>query len=101
MIPQISQHEKTEEIFTQGSETALKLLEACRDIIEDDDIAIEDDFYSMGGDSIAAMKISAWVRQHYSVELTVVDVLNNPTIKDWAAVIDRKVSGGRTSEENV
>ncbi len=101
MIPQISQHEKTEEIFTQGSETALKLLEACRDIIEDDDIAIEDDFYSMGGDSIAAMKISAWVRQHYSVELTVVDVLNNPTIKDWAAVIDRKVSAGRTSEENV
>lgn len=101
MIPQILQHEKTEEIFTQGSETALKLLEACRDIIEDDDISIEDDFYSMGGDSIAAMKISAWVRQHYSVELTVVDVLNNPTIKDWAAVINRKVSAGRTLEENV
>ena len=89
------------ELPNSQSETALKLLEACRDIIEDDDIAIEDDFYSMGGDSIAAMKISAWVRQHYSVELTVVDVLNNPTIKDWAAVIDRKVSAGRTSEENV
>ncbi len=28
------------------------------------------------------------------MELTVVDVLNNPTIKDWAAVIDRKVSAG-------
>ncbi len=79
------EEEKKDEEDSDGIETAL--LNVCRGVLEDDGIQADEDFFAMGGDSIAAMKIVAWVSQKYQVELEVFDILGTPTIKDWAAII--------------
>ncbi len=88
--------EKTEALNTETKDALTendieqRLLSACREIMDDDDIDIEDDFYSMGGDSIAAMKLSAWIKQEYCVDVAVYEILNSPNISDWAALIEER-----------
>lgn len=65
-----------------------KLVEACKEIMEDEDITAEDDFYAIGGDSIAAMKISAWAKEKYNVEIQVFDILNNSELTEISKLIE-------------
>jgi amino acid adenylation domain-containing protein len=65
-----------------------KLVEACKEIMDDDDITAEDDFYGIGGDSIAAMKIAAWANEEYHVEIQVFDILNNSELTEIAKLIE-------------
>ena len=68
-----------------------KLVEACREIMDDDDITSEDDFYGIGGDSIAAMKIAAWANEEYGVEIQVFDILNNSELIEIARLIEDSI----------
>lgn len=68
-----------------------KLVEAYREIMDDDDITSEDDFYGIGGDSIAAMKIAAWANEEYGVEIQVFDILNNSELTEIARLIEDSI----------
>ncbi|MCR4955142.1 MAG: AMP-binding protein [Lachnospiraceae bacterium] len=71
-----------------------KLVQALKEIFDDDDITAEDDFYSIGGDSISAMKLAAWIHENYGVEVQVFDILNNPDIAEIAGLIEEAMEHG-------
>lgn len=79
---------KPSDIITIENPVKQKLFSMCRQILEDDTISPEDNFYFMGGDSISAMKLTAAVRKEYGVTLEVYDILNHPTLDDWTAMIE-------------
>lgn len=72
----------------QSKEKIYSIAEACREIFDDESITEEDDFYEIGGDSIAAMKLSAWIKDKYGVEIQVFDILSNPSMNDIAGLIE-------------
>ncbi|MHC4268503.1 MAG: non-ribosomal peptide synthetase, partial [Planctomycetota bacterium] len=64
-----------------------KLINIWQEILHHDDIGIHDDFFDMGGHSLLAMKLIAWVRRDLQVELSIRNVFEFPTIADLVKII--------------
>ncbi|HWD29928.1 MAG TPA: non-ribosomal peptide synthetase [Rhizomicrobium sp.] len=69
--------------------TALEetLVRIWREALNDDDIGIEDDFFDLGGNSLAAMRIANAVAAATAVELQLSEFLRSPTIAALALAI--------------
>ena len=52
-----------------------------------DQVGVEDDFFRLGGHSISAIRIVARLRGTLNVEMSVADLLTNPTIARLSSVI--------------
>ncbi|HZE39137.1 MAG TPA: beta-ketoacyl synthase N-terminal-like domain-containing protein [Stackebrandtia sp.] len=47
------------------------------------------DFFAMGGDSLLATQLTAWIHERFDTRVSVRAVFANPTVADLAAFIDR------------
>jgi polyketide synthase PksN len=57
-------------------------------------ITPSDNFYELGGQSLMALQIVSRVREQFSVELTLSDLLENPTLSRFGTLVqDRLVDG--------
>ncbi|MDQ3897666.1 MAG: AMP-binding protein, partial [Actinomycetota bacterium] len=56
-------------------------------------VGIHDDFYALGGHSLAAAQIAARLNDAFDVELPVVAVLESPTVAELARVVRRAATG--------
>jgi len=66
-------------------------LEKVRELIGDTQVFMEDGFIASGGDSISAMKLAAWLNDIYTVELSIYDILNAPSLSDlYNSITERK-----------
>ncbi|WP_025679973.1 non-ribosomal peptide synthetase [Paenibacillus massiliensis] len=64
------------------------LLAGMRDIMRQDSIQLEDDFYALGGDSIIAIQVTAAVRDRgYGLHTS--DILQHPHLRDLARYMTR------------
>lgn len=61
-----------------------------RDVLEED-VVLEDNFYTLGGDSLSAVKISANLYRKYQVEIPVYEILNVETIRQWIDLVKEKI----------
>lgn len=55
-------------------------------------IAVDDDFFLLGGHSILATQVVIQSRDAFAVELTLRDLFNAPTIEGFAAVIETRIA---------
>jgi yersiniabactin nonribosomal peptide synthetase len=67
--------------------TLSEIVEFCRDVIGDKTIGPDDNFFAVGGDSLTAMKIGAWAHDHFGHELSVVQIMAQPTVREWAEIL--------------
>lgn len=63
------------------------LLETCRKLMENDELDRNDDFFSMGGNSVVAVGLLEAIYSRYHVELQIYDIVGSPTIEEWADLI--------------
>ncbi|WP_266159986.1 non-ribosomal peptide synthetase, partial [Dyella silvatica] len=56
--------------------------------------SITDNFFAIGGQSLAAATLVTWVRQHWQIELTFKAFLQNPTVMHFAAAIEAAQHNG-------
>ncbi|MGN6268815.1 MAG: non-ribosomal peptide synthetase [Sphingomonas sp.] len=56
------------------------------------EIAVDDDFFLLGGHSILATQVVIQSRDAFAVELTLRDLFNAPTIEGFAAVIEARIA---------
>ncbi|MBB2712782.1 non-ribosomal peptide synthetase (plasmid) [Rhizobium sophoriradicis] len=72
--------------------TALEeeVLDVWRQILKLEAISVEDNFFTIGGNSLGAIRILSLLRQRRpKVPLTVADIFNNPTIRAFAGVMEQ------------
>ncbi len=62
-------------------------------------VGIDDNFFSLGGHSLKATSLVFSIHQTFDVKLSLVDIFQNPTIGDQAALISESVSMNYTSAE--
>jgi acyl carrier protein len=56
------------------------------------EVGIDDDFFELGGNSILGMKLIARVTEKYDIQLRVLALLKNSTIKSMGQLVDQLVS---------
>jgi acyl carrier protein len=62
-------------------------------------IGVEDDFFRLGGHSISAIRIVARLRDSLGAEISVADLLTNPTVVQFSAFIASQATVPPTGEQ--
>lgn len=76
------------EFVPAGTPTQQKLLEIWEHLLGVSPIGIRDDFFSLGGHSLAAARIVAKIESEMSVMVPVATLLSSPTVEALARIID-------------
>ncbi|QND44767.1 acyltransferase domain-containing protein (plasmid) [Rhizobium lusitanum] len=78
------------EPFTSASLSAVefKIATAWRAVLKIKHVAAEDNFFSLGGDSLAAARLTSALADQYGVSLSVLDIFEYPTIAQMAAALN-------------
>jgi thioester reductase-like protein len=71
-----------------------QLAEIWRDVLGLDRVGVHDDFFTLGGDSLAAVRMAARVRERCGGSVSLRRVFDHPTIAGLAAVLDAATGTG-------
>jgi acyl-CoA synthetase (AMP-forming)/AMP-acid ligase II/acyl carrier protein len=70
-----------------GNETEDAVLAIWREVLGTDEIGVNDDFFDLGGHSLAAAQVVARLRDALGAELPVTAVFDHPTVAELAAAV--------------
>ena len=68
--------------------TQVKLLNIWKTILNLTSISINSDFFSLGGDSLLAIKLSSFIQKEFNINITINDIFENSTIEKMSLLID-------------
>jgi amino acid adenylation domain-containing protein len=71
-----------------GSDTEKRLAQIWRQTLDIDGIGIHDNFFDLGGHSLAATRVGAQISQQFQVEIPLRSFFESPTVAQSAAAID-------------
>lgn len=84
---ELYQSQEKKDIVSVSSTFEKKLINICQEIFWETEINLQDDFYTMGGDSVSAMRMAAKVREQFGIKLSPYDIFEHPNIKSLAEYI--------------
>ncbi len=70
-------------------ETERALVEFFRELFRLEEVGIHDDFFALGGDSLLALRLTAWAAERFGARLALKEVLEAPTV----AALARRLGG--------
>ena len=70
-----------------GDETEVALARIWEEVLRVDRIGLQDNFFHLGGDSLAATRVAARVRKNFDVDLTVSELYSAPTLAEQALLL--------------
>lgn len=79
----------------------LQVAAVFKQVLETSSISAEDNFFSIGGDSLSATRVLAQLSSEYGIELAAVSLFFNPTIADLSVEITRQMSEDENSLEEL
>ncbi|MGC2398148.1 MAG: amino acid adenylation domain-containing protein [Acidobacteriaceae bacterium] len=77
------------------SATERQIAELWKGLLRVDRVDLHDDFFALGGDSLLATRFAAQVRETFAIELPLGRMMNAPTVKALARLIDGSEASGR------
>lgn len=90
-LPEPSPNWRTVSIEEPVSDTERRLLKIWQDVLGADHICVSDDFFTLGGDSLAATVLAGLVEEAFGVELPVAGMLQGPTVRQAARLVDSRI----------
>jgi amino acid adenylation domain-containing protein len=85
--PQRSRPELDAPFIPPRSQTEKELAKIWAEVLSLDDVGIYDNFFDLGGDSLAASRVIARVVQSRQLELPIKALFDTPTVAEMAAII--------------
>ena len=83
------------------SQTESTILKAWEDVLGIDGFGIDDNYMDIGGNSLSAIIIINRIKSLLNIKITIKDFLDNPTIKQLAKLIERKIKYDAHEPPNV
>ena len=82
--------------MTEGSSvgvtpTEVSLAEILAELLDIDGFGRADNFFELGGHSLMGAQLVARLRERFGVDLALLDIFDNPTLAEMAAVVDDAV----------
>jgi len=71
--------------------TEVSLAEILAELLDIDGFGRADNFFELGGHSLMGAQLVARVRERFGVDLALLDIFDNPTLAEMAAVVDDAV----------
>jgi amino acid adenylation domain-containing protein len=72
-----------------ASELQDRILELWRRVLGVDGISVDDDFFELGGNSLAAVRLLSAVRKTFNVKLSLRAFFDGPTVREVAVAVER------------
>ncbi len=94
-----SSAEQNTQIKLPESETEKALHAVWQELMGEQDISIDDDFFMIGGQSLLVLKLLMQIQASFGVRLEIFDIFAQPTIAQLAALIDGVLNDDGASEE--
>ncbi|MBD2774620.1 amino acid adenylation domain-containing protein [Iningainema tapete] len=86
--PTVDSFSQQNEFVPPRNDTERKLAKIWSEILNIQPIGVKDNFFVIGGNSLSAIYLIAAIRQQFGKELPLSAVLTNPTIEEFAFLID-------------
>jgi amino acid adenylation domain-containing protein len=74
---------------SNASSTEQRLIDIWRRVLQEDRIGPDDHFFTVGGDSLAAVRVLSQVEESFGLVLPVQTIFRKPVLRDFAAELDR------------
>jgi thioester reductase-like protein len=71
----------------------IRIAQIWRDVLGASRIGVEDSFFDLGGDSLAAAQMAARVKEEFGVALSLRRLFEHPTVAELARMVGAKTSG--------
>ena len=78
-----------QEYLAPINETEKELESIIGKLLKLDKVSRTDDIFDLGGDSLMAISLLSEIEQHFNVQITMKDIIENPSIDRLADIIDR------------
>ncbi|MEM7187548.1 MAG: KR domain-containing protein, partial [Bacteroidota bacterium] len=72
------------------SDSEKRIIELFEGLFGMDGIGVEDDFFELGGDSLKGIPLINKINKEFSIQITLTDFFNNPTVELLALLIDNR-----------
>jgi acyl carrier protein len=79
---------KTHQHVEAENEIEAALVEIYKNVLSAPQVGVADDFFELGGESLSAMNVAAQVMERLGIEISVVEVLDNPSVRALAKAVE-------------
>jgi amino acid adenylation domain-containing protein len=98
-LPDIETNKKT--LVPPTTRAEEKLVTIWKEVLRQEEIGITDNFFELGGHSLKATQVLAKIYKEFTVQVTLNEIFDNPTIKELAALLSQSESVSYESIEPV
>jgi acyl carrier protein len=81
----------TEGVVPGVTPTEVSLAEILAELLDIDGFGRDDNFFELGGHSLMGAQLVARVYERFGVELSLLDIFDNPTLAEMAEIVDEAV----------
>lgn len=81
------------------NETEARLMDIWTDLLGIRKVGIRNNFFNIGGHSLKATQLVSRIKKEFGVEVSIRNIFATPTIREIAAIIEKKVPSGYASIE--
>ncbi len=86
-IPSLNSENK---FLPPTTKTQKRISKIWSEILNLENISINSDFFTIGGDSLLAIKLISYIKQEFNYDITIKDIFDNPDIEHLSLFIDNK-----------
>jgi acyl-coenzyme A synthetase/AMP-(fatty) acid ligase/acyl carrier protein len=100
-LPKLDEHrpELSQSYVAPQNEVERMLAEIWAEVLSLDRVGVHDNFFDLGGHSLAAARVVSQVIKQFRLELPLQSLFKAPTVAEMAAVIDERQKNRLTEEE--
>lgn len=93
-------HEREGRLTAPATVTEKEIVEIWKEILLHEQIGCDQNFFDLGGHSLMVTKIISRIRNQYGLDVSIRDFFENPTIREFARIVDNLKQSGVQEERN-